>query len=41
MLQGGQRRYYAVYYRDPTILGGCPPLATFNVTQTQEIIWRN
>jgi hypothetical protein len=35
----GTSRYYAVYYRDPTILGGCPPTSTFNVTQTQEILW--
>ncbi|HEV8113876.1 MAG TPA: choice-of-anchor L domain-containing protein [Planctomycetota bacterium] len=40
-IQSGQRRSYAVYYRDPTILGGCPPLATFNITQTQEVVWHN
>jgi hypothetical protein len=35
----GTSRYYAVYYRDPTVLGGCPAMSTFNATQTQEILW--
>jgi hypothetical protein len=35
----GTSRYYGVYYRDPTILGGCPAVNTFNVTQTQQIDW--
>jgi hypothetical protein len=38
-LTSGTSRYYAVYYRDPTILGGCPATSTFNVTQTQMILW--
>jgi Tol biopolymer transport system component len=35
----GQNRWYAVYYRDPYVLGGCSPLGTFNITQTQEVQW--
>jgi len=35
----GQSRWYLVYYRDPVVLGGCPPLSTFNVTQTGEVVW--
>jgi hypothetical protein len=38
-MQNGTKRYYAVYYRDPTVLGGCPSHSTFNITQTQEITW--
>lgn len=41
IIQAGETRYYSVYYRDPTILGGCSPSATFNITQTQEIVWHN
>jgi Tol biopolymer transport system component len=32
-------RWYAVYYRDTVVLGGCPAASTFNVTQTQRIAW--
>ena len=35
----GMRRWYAVYYRDPIVLGGCPAGATFNITQTQRVTW--
>jgi hypothetical protein len=35
----GQSRWYLVYYRDPTVLGGCSALSTFNSTQTGEISW--
>ena len=35
----GARRRYMVVYRDPTVLGGCPPTSTFNATQTAEIVW--
>jgi hypothetical protein len=38
-LGNGSIRYYAVYYRDPTVLGGCPPSAAFNITQTLRIQW--
>jgi hypothetical protein len=32
-------RWYTVYYRDPTVLGGCPASSTFNATQTFSIRW--
>jgi Tol biopolymer transport system component len=32
-------RWYAVYYRDPFVLGGCPAASTFNITQTQLVSW--
>jgi hypothetical protein len=35
----GQSRWYLVYYRDPVVLGGCPPASTFNATQTGEVTW--
>jgi Tol biopolymer transport system component len=35
----GTNRWYAVYYRDPIVLGGCPAASTFNVTQTQLVSW--
>ena len=38
-LQAGQSRWYLVYYRDPTILGGCSASSSFNATQTGVIGW--
>ena len=35
----GQSRWYVVYYRDPNVLGGCPPLSNFNATQTGQVTW--
>ncbi|MFN0006462.1 MAG: TolB family protein [Planctomycetota bacterium] len=35
----GQSRWYIVYYRDNTVLGGCPPLTNFNATQTGQVAW--
>jgi Tol biopolymer transport system component len=35
----GTSRWYAVYYRDPNVLGGCPAASTFNITQTQLVGW--
>jgi Tol biopolymer transport system component len=35
----GQSRWYLVYYRDPTVLGGCPAGSTFNATQTGQVDW--
>jgi hypothetical protein len=35
----GSSRLYAVYYRDPVVLGGCPAADTFNITQTQLVSW--
>jgi hypothetical protein len=39
VIQAGQSRWYLVVYRDPTVLGGCPPDSTFNSTQTGQIGW--
>ena len=38
-IQAGQSRWYLVYYRDPTVLGGCPAASTFNATQTGQVAW--
>ena len=35
----GQSRWYLVYYRDPILLGGCPPADAFNTTQTGRVAW--
>ena len=35
----GQTRWYFVYYRDATVLGGCPLASTFNVTPTVQVPW--
>jgi Tol biopolymer transport system component len=35
----GTGRWYAVHYRDPLVLGGCPAASTFDVTQTQLVGW--
>jgi hypothetical protein len=35
----GQHRYYMTYYRDPIVLGGCSPAATFDGTNAQDVIW--
>jgi len=35
----GTHRYYGVYYRDPTVLGGCPATSTFNITQQLDVLW--
>lgn len=38
-LSAGASRWYAVFYRDTTVLGGCPTTSTFNITQSQLIDW--
>jgi hypothetical protein len=38
-LVAGSVRYYFVYYRDQTVLGGCSPAATFNSTQGVAVAW--
>jgi Tol biopolymer transport system component len=38
-IQAGQSRWYLVYYRDPTVLGGCPSTSTFNATQSGQVTW--
>jgi hypothetical protein len=35
----GQVRYYMAYYRDATVLGGCPSSSTFNGTQAGAVTW--
>jgi hypothetical protein len=35
----GTHRYYAVYYRDPIVLGACPASSTFNITQQLDVLW--
>jgi hypothetical protein len=39
VINAGEARYYFVYYRDPTVLGGCPATATFNATQSGSLVW--
>jgi hypothetical protein len=39
VIQPGESRWYLVYYRDPTVLGGCPSSSTFNSSQTGRIDW--
>jgi hypothetical protein len=38
-IAAGSARYYQTYYRDPTVLGGCPPNSTFNVSEALAVIW--
>jgi Tol biopolymer transport system component len=35
----GETRWYLVAYRDPIVLGGCPPSRTFNTTTTGQVLW--
>ena len=39
VIPSGGVRYYFVAYRDPTVLGGCPPPSTFNSTQPGRVTW--
>lgn len=36
----GQSRWYAIYYRDPIVLGGCPYASTFNTGPTMRVDWQ-
>jgi hypothetical protein len=38
-ISAGQPRFYMVYYRDPTVLGGCSASSTFNATQSGAVGW--
>jgi hypothetical protein len=38
-LVAGDQRYYLVYYRDPSVLGGCSASATFNSTDAVDVTW--
>jgi hypothetical protein len=35
----GEHRYYMAYYRDPTVLGGCPTASTYNATNALDAVW--
>jgi Tol biopolymer transport system component len=39
VIDAGASRWYLVYYRDPTVLGGCPASSTCNATQTGRVDW--
>ena len=39
VILAGQSRWYLVYYRDPSVLGGCPATSTYNATQTGRVDW--
>jgi hypothetical protein len=39
VIVAGESRWYLVYYRDPTVLAGCPAASTFNATQTGRVDW--
>ena len=39
IIEPGESRWYAVYYRDPGLTPGCPATSTFNTTQTGRIDW--
>ena len=39
-IAAGTTRWYMVYYRDPVVLGGCSGFATFNCTNTAEVLWQ-
>jgi acid phosphatase len=38
-IASGATRYYGVYYRDPIVLGACPATSTFNITQSESVLW--
>jgi hypothetical protein len=38
-IMAGQSRWYLVYYRDPTVLGGCQATSTFNAGPTMRADW--
>ena len=40
VISAGQSRWYMAYYRDPSVLGGCSALSTFNSTTTAEVQWQ-
>jgi hypothetical protein len=39
LIQPGQSRWYLLYYRDPIVLGICPPASKFNTTQSGKVAW--
>lgn len=39
VITAGVHRYYAAYYRDPIVLGGCNAFFTFNITDAGDVLW--
>jgi hypothetical protein len=39
VISPGAHRFYQVYYRDPTVSGGCSPSLGFNVTPAVDVTW--
>jgi hypothetical protein len=39
-ISAGTSRFYLVYYRDPTVLGGCAAWRTFNAGPSMRVDWR-
>ena len=39
VIAAGSHRYYAAYYRDPVVLGGCAATATFNIGNALDVTW--
>ncbi|MBK7641442.1 MAG: hypothetical protein IPJ19_00085 [Planctomycetes bacterium] len=40
VIGAGTTRWYAVYYRDPIVLGGCVATSTYNITNTAQVVWQ-
>ncbi len=38
-LGAGLHRFYSAYYRDPIVLGGCPPASGFNISDALDVLW--
>jgi len=38
-IASGSDRYYFAYYRDTTVLGGCPAASNLNATQAGQMTW--
>ena len=38
-IAAGTHRYYMAYYRDSTVLGGCPATSMFNGTNALDVTW--
>jgi hypothetical protein len=39
VLSAGVTRFYMAYYRDPIVLGSCPPSKTFNTSDAVAVTW--
>ena len=38
-INAGETRWYQVYYRDGTVVGGCPSTLQFNITNGSQVVW--